>query len=120
MARASRTILVVDDDADIRELLSELLAEAGYRVATATNGRDALDYLRGSSERPCVILLDLMMPELNGWQFRDAQLQDRNLADIPVVAFMAAVEQGAAVSFNDFLRKPASLDQLLEILLKYC
>src|SRR5579862_4602951 len=65
-------ILIVDDDPDIRDSLKEVLEDEGYEVNGVANGREALDYLR-KSPRPCVILLDLMMPVMDGWQFRREQ-----------------------------------------------
>ena len=69
-------ILIVDDDPDIRDSLKEVLEDEGYEVNGVANGREALDYLR-KSPRPCVILLDLMMPVMDGWQFRKEQKQIR-------------------------------------------
>ena len=69
-------ILVVDDDPDIRDSLREVLEDEGYEVACVGNGREALDHLKTANPRPCVILLDLMMPVMDGWQFRKEQKQD--------------------------------------------
>ena len=68
-------ILVVDDDPDIRDSLREVLEDEGYDVSCVGNGREALDHLKAASPRPCVILLDLMMPVMDGWQFRKEQKQ---------------------------------------------
>jgi CheY-like chemotaxis protein len=81
-----RRILVVDDDASIREALAESLGDEGYRVVTATNGVEALTLLRPPGElRPCVILLDLMMPVMSGQEFYAEQQRDPALARIPIV-----------------------------------
>ncbi|MBC7545053.1 MAG: response regulator, partial [Candidatus Sericytochromatia bacterium] len=77
-------ILIVEDDIDIRETLAEILADEGYSVASAANGLDAISYLQ-TEAMPCVILLDLMMPVMSGWEFRAKQQQDPTLAGIPVV-----------------------------------
>jgi CheY-like chemotaxis protein len=108
------TILVVDDDPEIRESLREVLLSAGHDVSTAANGKDALDHLH--TRRPDVILLDLMMPVMNGWQFRDAQKRSRALADIPVIVISTAAAENRAL-LNDVaasLPKPFSVDMLLD------
>ena len=83
-SRQSHPILVVDDDTELRESLALLLALKGYEVITASDGREALQTLHGGP-RPCLIVLDLTMPEMDGFQFRRAQLADPALAKIPVV-----------------------------------
>ena len=80
----SHPILVVDDDSELRESLALLLALKGYEVITASDGREALQALHGGPQ-PCLIVLDLTMPEMDGLQFRRAQLADPALAKIPVV-----------------------------------
>ena len=89
----NHTILVVDDDADIRDSVAEVLEDAGYRVQQAANGREALDYLQASAY-PCIILLDLMMPVMDGPQFRAAQQSKPTLAGIPVVVISAGARGG--------------------------
>jgi CheY-like chemotaxis protein len=84
-AQQSQPILLVDDDSDLRESLALLLALKGYEVITASDGREALQTLHHGGPRPCLIVLDLMMPEMDGFQFRRAQLEDPALATIPVV-----------------------------------
>ncbi len=81
-------ILIVDDDAESREVLSELLAKEGYTVVCAENGRDALDYL--SRSIPSLIILDLMMPIMSGWEFRERQRADPRLNSLPVVVTSAS------------------------------
>lgn len=110
-------VLVVDDDFDIRDTLQDLLELEGLRVASASNGRDALRKLR-SGVRPAVILLDLMMPEMSGWEFRGEQLRDPELANIPVVILSATPDvQRTAEEMNasGWVRKPFDLEHLLEI-----
>jgi CheY-like chemotaxis protein len=116
-APADTQVLVVDDDFDIRDTLQELLELEGLRVASAANGREALRQLR-NGVRPGLILLDLMMPEMSGWEFRGEQLRDPALADIPVVILSATPD--VARTANElraagFVRKPFDLDQLLEM-----
>src|SRR4051794_23029570 len=78
------SVLVVEDDAELRELLRVALGADGYAVETAANGRDALRHLRSTADT-CIIVLDLALPLMDGRQFRAAQLRDRSLAWIPVV-----------------------------------
>jgi CheY-like chemotaxis protein len=89
------TVLVVDDDAEIRELLRVALTSEGYQVAGVPNGREALHYLRSHAET-CMIVLDLVLPVMDGAQFRRAQLQDRSLAWIPVIVMSAVVDADRA------------------------
>jgi CheY-like chemotaxis protein len=82
-------LLLVDDEEAICEALGEALAEDGFEVVTAANGREALDILR-DEPRPSAILLDLMMPVMDGWEFRRAQLNDPLLREIPVLVISAS------------------------------
>lgn len=115
-------VLVVDDDGDIREVLGDLLTTEGFSVASASNGEKALMWLR-SSGRPSVILLDLMMPVMNGRAFRQAQLADPNLAELPVIVMSASENLlGLNSEFEGVPRlpKPIEVDELLESLSKHC
>jgi CheY-like chemotaxis protein len=85
----AHSILVVEDDPDVRRALTELLASEGYKVTAAADGGEALKTLRAGF-RPAVILLDLMMPNCDGWDFRRAQLEDPTFASVPVVLVTAA------------------------------
>ncbi len=106
-------IFVVDDDTDLRETLGELLLEEGYDARLCENGRVALEQLR-RGERPRLILLDLMMPEMNGWQFREAQLEDAELRDIPVVVMTASRGfDGHPITASEVLFKPIGLGELM-------
>lgn len=110
----SHPILIVDDDTDVREVLGELLADEGYETDMCSNGRAALDLLRGGA-RPRLILLDLMMPEMDGWQFRAEQLRDAALRSIPVVVMTASrgVER-EDLGGAEVLQKPVGLGEILE------
>src|SRR5262249_54943332 len=77
------TVLIVDDDRDIREALTQALVEGGYTAVGVANGQEALRWLRTATPAPCLILLDLAMPVMNGWQFRSEQQRDPGLAAIP-------------------------------------
>src|ERR687886_820537 len=92
-----KTILVVDDEARVRSALTQLLEDEGYQVAVVRNGQEAIDYLAQSATAPCLILLDLMMPELSGVQFRTYQQRHAALARIPVVAMSASLYLAQAV-----------------------
>jgi CheY-like chemotaxis protein len=113
--RASgRTLLVVEDDADIRDALDGLLSLEGFRIAGCGNGREALDWLR-TSPKPDVILLDLMMPVMDGWQFRVAQKDDPEFSNIPVVALSAdATAKAAAIDADAYLKKPVDYETLID------
>jgi CheY-like chemotaxis protein len=113
-ATETSPILVVDDDTDLRETLGELLSEEGYDTRLFENGRRALEFLR-AGERPKLILLDLMMPEMNGWQFREEQLKDADLRDIPVVVMTASRGfEGSPISAQEILYKPVGLGDLID------
>jgi len=113
-------ILIVEDDADLREMMAQLLTLEGYRASTVANGREALEYLSGG-DKPDVILLDLMMPVMDGWEFRRHQQADPALADVPVIV-LSALDQSrtANVSAHAFLKKPLDFDRLLELVRNYC
>lgn len=110
MDRGRATVMVVDDDAGIRELLVEILQLSGLEVLCAANGRDALIRLRGG-ELPQAIVLDLDMPVMNGWQFRREQLLDARIADIPVL--VASGSDPVGIPADGHLRKPYDVDDLL-------
>jgi CheY-like chemotaxis protein len=112
--------LVVDDDPDIRDALCELLQAEGYRAVSASNGQEALVYL-GSREPPCVILLDLMMPIMDGWEFRRQQQGNPTWSKIPVIVITAAGKYGAnTIAAERILSKPLQLEHVLEALRQYC
>jgi CheY-like chemotaxis protein len=114
------TILLVEDDPGAREALSDILREEGFRVETANNGREALDYLE-RSPAPCVILLDLVMPVMDGWEFRERQLADARLASISVLVLTATAGDGLrAVEPGDVLRKPVDFGVLLDRVERLC
>lgn len=114
-------ILVVDDDRGIRETVGEVLEDEGYAVALAPNGAEALDLLR-RGPAPALILLDLSMPVMGGAAFREAQLKDHALAEIPVILLTAAGQSAEeeGVPAAGFLRKPFGLEQLLRAVQAYC
>jgi CheY-like chemotaxis protein len=118
-----RGVFVIDDDEGIRIALRVALAEEGYPVEFACNGSEGLAWLRQTGEHPCVILLDLMMPVMDGWSFREEQQKDPDLKDIPVVVMTADGRsrfKADAMDANGALAKPVRLAALLEVVTRYC
>jgi CheY-like chemotaxis protein len=106
-----RRVLVVDDDKDIRDTIVELLSDEGYEVVSARDGVEALKRLR---ERPTdLVILDLMMPRMDGWQFRREQVADPHLAHIPVVV-VSAYGHRDDIEAEAFVPKPCDLQALLD------
>ena len=117
---APSTVFVVEDDVDTRDMLGRFLELEGFQVEVAANGRQALDRLT-SGVHPCVILLDLMMPVMDGWQFRKQQVLDAQLADIPVIVVSAAgKERIAGIDADGYLWLPVDLELLLAQVNQYC
>jgi CheY-like chemotaxis protein len=114
------TVFVVEDDVDTRDMLKRFLELEGFHVEMAANGQQALDRLHAGVQ-PCVIVLDLMMPVMDGWQFRHRQVQDQALAAIPVIVVSAAGRNRITdVDADAYLTKPVDLDQLLDRVNQYC
>jgi CheY-like chemotaxis protein len=115
------TVMVVDDDQDIREILTEVLSDAGYDVVPSTDGSDALTKLRDAT--PSLILLDLNMPIMDGVEFRQMQRKDPAKAKIPTVV-MSAVhgmnERIANLAVDGALAKPVNLKDLMQVVERYC
>lgn len=103
-------VLVVDDDDDIRATLLELLLSVGYRVCGAANGREALECLL-TKRQPCLVLLDLNMPVMNGYEFLAALARDQRLPELRVVVMSAALTNKP--DGVPFLTKPFEIDDLL-------
>jgi CheY-like chemotaxis protein len=115
-------VLVVDDDRDIRDSLVEVLEDQGYNALGAANGREALEVMRTALELPCVILLDLMMPVMDGWEFRAAQLENPAWLQVPVIVISAyndADAQARALAV-EYMRKPLAVRPLLEAVRRHC
>jgi CheY-like chemotaxis protein len=108
-------VLVVDDDDDFRRSLAEALELWGHTVAQASNGKQALEWLSGGG-RPSVVLLDLWMPSMDGWQFRHA-LQSGEFGKLPIVVMTAAHTQDSEfLDVADVVEKPFALVHLLTVL----
>jgi two-component system chemotaxis response regulator CheY len=121
MASTAEKILVVDDDTDIRETLAQILEFEGFDVTCASNGQEAMDRLE--SLKPNLILLDLMMPIMNGYEFRRAQKAKPEIAEIPVIILSAdgnVQQKAAAADVQAFLKKPIELEVLLSAIRQHC
>ncbi|HYE73931.1 MAG TPA: response regulator [Blastocatellia bacterium] len=114
-------ILLVEDDFDLRDMMTVFLEGEGYDVTAVANGQEAIDFLLRSG-RPKLILLDLMMPVMNGWEFRRSQRQDPRLSRIPVVIISADAnvrEEAVQLGADSYLTKPIEFDALLKIIRNY-
>lgn len=121
-AGAPASILIVDDHADLRESLTEILEDEGYVVASAANGLEGLEYLRAHAP-PRLILLDLKMPVMDGWEFRRRQQADPALAAIPVAVVSGAdttEQRRSSLEAAFYLVKPVNLVSLLDVVARYC
>ncbi|MDE2028898.1 MAG: response regulator [Candidatus Omnitrophica bacterium] len=123
-AEDKKTILLVDDNAALQELIKEIFETEGYDVYGALNGREALDFLSSDKVRVDLILLDLKMPVMDGYQFRAQQLSDQKIASIPVLVLSAddgssksAVEQLKA---KGFCSKVSRVEDMLETVRRCC
>ena len=113
----NRSILLVDDDVAATDSLTEILTGEGYTVTTAKNGKEALKHLRGA-QLPRLIILDLFMPEMDGWEFRRAQLKDAKLRDIPVVVTTGASVY-AGIDANVIVHKPLEVARFISLVERY-
>jgi CheY-like chemotaxis protein len=116
--RDAPSILVVEDDEDVREAMVAFLQMKGYSVASAGNGREALDYLRDATA-PDLIITDLAMPVMDGRQFRREQLKDARIAAIPVLVITAMGDR-THIDANEILLKPVDADLLLRAVSRHC
>jgi CheY-like chemotaxis protein len=122
MTNANLYVLLVEDDADLRTAVADLLLDEGFRVVRAGDGREALAALESGLEF-CAILLDIRMPVMDGLEFRRRQLRVPRIAAIPVVAFSAnpvEEEEIRALGIETSIRKPVELAALLDALTSRC
>ena len=115
---AKLSILIVEDDPDALEALGDLLESHGYTVASAHHGAEALELL-GRSPLPNLIVLDLLMPTMDGWEFRRRQKLDPRIAHIPVVV-VSASSAAKPIDADSILRKPVDIDRLLKTVARHC
>jgi len=116
---SSRNILLIEDESDIRAILKDALEWEGYRVYTASNGKEGLEVLL-EIPTPGLILLDLMMPVMNGWEFANELQTDREYVDIPIVALSAFSDPEKKIRIKGFIKKPVDLDLLLSLVREHC
>jgi CheY-like chemotaxis protein len=118
----SHEILIVEDDSALREALTQVLSDEGYELLSARDGLEAINCLK-KGNRPDVILLDLSMPVVNGWEFRMFQKRDPELARIPVILITAggySREEVAWLEPSALIPKPIELDVLLAVIRRFC
>ncbi|HEY3044491.1 MAG TPA: response regulator [Vicinamibacterales bacterium] len=127
MAQLAGNVLIVEDDRDIRDLLTAMLTREGFHAIGAEDGLEALHLLRTLRHRapdvPCLVLLDLAMPRLSGNEFRRAQLGDPIVASVPVAVVSGAVDleqRAQALGAVATIAKPIDSDILLEVVRRYC
>jgi len=113
-----KIVMLVDDDDDVREVLRDFVEDLGYHPVVAANGQEALDTIRRLDELPCVILLDLMMPIMDGWQFLEKVGGDATLASIPVLISTSAPDR--APRGQKVLAKPVDLEEFVAELQTLC
>lgn len=117
--------MIVEDDPDLRDALAYLIKACGYPVVAASDGEEALQQLRGGLE-PCLILLDLLMPRKDGFQFRTEQLETPRFATIPTIAYSGIYtgsslrEKAATLGITTVLEKPVDYDGLLDVIERHC
>ena len=114
----THTVLVVEDEPELREMLRDALELNGYAVVTAEDGQDALDKL-GGIENLCLVILDLIMPVMNGWEFLERMRQRAGLASVPVVVHSSAPGSAPAGVVQVF-QKPMPFERLISVVREYC
>ena len=120
---SGKRILVVEDDRFIRESIIEVLEEEGYLVHGVPNGQDAISFLKSTSPLPCLILLDLMMPVMNGWELQNQIKNDVRFKSIPIVVVTADVnaqKNADSVKVEGWVRKPIEIETLLKTVQAHC
>jgi DNA-binding response OmpR family regulator len=113
-------VLIVEDDPDTRETLETLLQMHGVAARAVENGQQAWDLLRSAEPAPCLILLDLMMPVLSGWQLRERMIADEKLRRIPVIVMSATADSSTTLEAAAVMRKPIDFESLVRRVREYC
>lgn len=114
-----KSVLVVEDDEDIRNVIVDLLESEGYHTESAGNGQEALDVLH-NIQKPCLVLLDMMMPIMDGRAFLDKVMHDSFLAPIPVVVVSAVADKMNTQGAVGYIRKPVDIEVILKLVEKFC
>lgn len=115
----SRTVLIVEDEESIRQVLQMMLELENFHVLVAANGREAITQLAESATAPDLILLDLMMPVMNGWEFVDAIRKDGKFSSIPIIVVTAFRDKAETIKADDIIFKPIDFDVLVQTIQKY-
>lgn len=110
-------ILLIDDDFDITEAIKSILTEEGYQIFSVSNGKEGFDFLNQATQLPSLILLDIMMPVMNGYEFRKEQLESKKFKNIPTIVFSAAgkFDEENSLQFTEAIKKPLDLEKLLKL-----
>lgn len=117
------SVLLVEDDDDIREVIQDALERRGYAITAVEDGREALEHLEAVEIKPSLILLDMTMPTMSGWEFLAEQAKHPSIAGIPVVVLSAMTnldKPSAAKQWAGVLTKPVSLEKLLKTVAQFC
>ena len=120
MNQECKNILVIDDDQAIRQTMTDVLEIFGYKVFTASDGQEGISSLHLMKAPPCVILLDLMMPGMNGWGFLDFQRTHPVFSNVPIVVCSAYEASAKSVGTEAILTKPVQLDKLVGAIKAFC
>jgi PleD family two-component response regulator len=114
-------VLLIEDDIDIAEAIESVFHLENIRYQSMKDGQSALDYLNSTDLNPSLIILDVMMPLLNGLEFRKKQLSNKKIANIPTIAMSATsdFEKVDAGHFNEFIKKPIDIEQFIDLIKKY-
>lgn len=119
----NKSIVIVEDDIDVRETLAEVLSEEGYQTTAFSGGQAALQYLSALKALPALILLDLMMPTMDGWEFRREQRRLKTFLEVPTVILSADgnIDRNMeSLEANGYLRKPIHIKTLLQLVERFC
>jgi CheY-like chemotaxis protein len=123
MSDSGACVLLVEDDDDIREVIQDALERRGYLITAVEDGREALDHLEATPVKPSLILLDMTMPTMSGWEFLQEQAKHPSFAAIPVVVLSAVAnldKQAQSKQWAGILTKPVSLEKLLSTVARFC
>lgn len=119
----NKTVMIVDDESSISSALTDILEDEGYQVVVVSNGQEALTYFHGNATLPCVILLDMIMPEVSGVEFLNRKQNEAALADIPIIAMSGdfyLAQQTPLLGAADYLIKPFDIEELLATVTRVC